>query len=76
MRFSRKKHGVQVLGAPKPEGFNVLAWVLPFVGLFLGFCIVVVAAKRLSRDPDSDSTPKPSRIETKYRRMLDRELRE
>ena len=71
-----EKHGVQVLGAPKPEGFNLLAWIVPFVGLFFGLGIVVVVTKRLSRTVDPNSTPKPPKIEAKYRRMLDRELRE
>ena len=71
-----EKHGVQVLGAPKPEGFNLLAWILPFAALFFGLCIVVVVAKRLSRSADPNAGRKPPQIEAKYRRMLDRELRE
>ena len=73
-----KKYGKHVLGAPKPEGFNVLAWVLPFLGLALGGVIVAVVVKRLRTPiPENgpDQTDQPV-IDDKYRELLDRELEE
>ena len=73
-----KKYGKKVLGAPKPEGFNVLAWVLPFLGLALGGVIVAVVVRRL-RTPVQEQGPSQSNeptIDDKYRELLDRELEE
>jgi len=73
-----KKYGKHVLGAPKPEGFNVLAWVLPFLGLALGGVIVAVVVKRL-RTPTPENGPDQADqpvIDDKYRELLDRELEE
>ncbi|RPJ58226.1 MAG: hypothetical protein EHM23_18075 [Acidobacteria bacterium] len=73
-----KKYGPAVLGAPKLEGFNVLAWVLPFVGLGLGAVIVVVVIRKLhprtTQEPEAELTP--PEIDEKYRRLLDEELSE
>lgn len=35
-----KEHGMVVLAAPPAKGFNLAAWVMPFVALALGFFIV------------------------------------
>jgi cytochrome c-type biogenesis protein CcmH len=72
-----KKYGPAVLAAPKLEGFNVLAWVLPFVGLGLGAVIVVVAVRRLHpRRQESEVEQAPVEIDEKYRQLLDEELSE
>lgn len=72
-----KEYGPAVLAAPKAEGFDLLAWVLPFVGLGLGLVVVFVAVKKL-RTPLSE-TGKKSRqevaIDPKYRELIDQELR-
>ena len=73
-----KKYGPAVLGAPKAEGFNLLAWILPFVGLALGGAFVVVALRRLRR-PDEAGAPEGQAIpepDEETRRLIDEELRE
>ena len=35
-----KEHGMVVLAAPPAKGFNLVAWVMPFVTLGIGFLIV------------------------------------
>lgn len=35
-----KEHGMVVLAAPPAKGFNLAAWVIPFVALGLGFFLV------------------------------------
>ncbi len=70
-----KKYGPAVLGAPKLQGFNVLAWVLPFLGLGLGAVIVVVVVKRLhptNQEPEVEQAS--AEIDEKYRQRLDEEL--
>lgn len=70
-----KKYGPAVLGAPKLQGFNVLAWVLPFVGLGLGAVIVVVVVRKLHpRDPDPEVEQASAEIDEQYRQRLDEEL--
>jgi len=72
-----KKYGPAVLGAPKLQGFNVLAWVLPFVGLGLGAVIVVVVVRKLHpkiAEPAAEQAP--AEIDERYKRLLDEELSE
>ncbi len=73
-----KKYGKKVRGAPKPEGFNMLAWVLPFVGLALGGVIVAVVVRRLRTPVEESGPPQTDEqvIEDRYRELLDRELEE
>lgn len=62
-------YGPEVLPAPPPEGFNLTAWLMPFMALFAGLGVVLVLVKawtssaarkkseRISRqekDPSSD----------------------
>ena len=35
-----KQHGVRILLKPPAEGFNLLGWVMPFVGIALGLVMV------------------------------------
>jgi cytochrome c-type biogenesis protein CcmH len=41
--FFRSKYGEKILSAPPIEGFNVIAWVLPFAAVFSG-CLIIVSA--------------------------------
>lgn len=76
-QLMEKKYGPAVLGAPKLEGFNILAWVLPFVGLGLGAVIVAVVVKRLRpRNQEPEVEQVPPEIDEKYRRLLAEELEE
>ncbi len=73
-----EKYGPQVLGAPKPEGFNLLAWILPFVAAGFGTIIVVAMAKKLkpTQNESRETTGKPEEINEKYRKLLDQELKD
>ena len=73
-----EKYGAQVLGAPKPEGFNLLAWILPFVVAGFGTIIVVTVAKRLkpTQSESRETTGKTEGINEKYRKLLDQELKD
>jgi len=43
------QYGPQVLGEPPMEGFNWLAWILPFVMLAIGGYVVWVTVHRMTR---------------------------
>ena len=44
--FFRAKYGEKILSAPTAEGFNLLAWVMPFAAVFAGCFIIVGAISR------------------------------
>jgi cytochrome c-type biogenesis protein CcmH len=46
--------GKGVLAAPERNGFDLLAWVLPMVGLLGGAAVLTVLAWRWTRRPEDD----------------------
>jgi cytochrome c-type biogenesis protein CcmH len=40
------RHGEQILSAPTREGFNLLAWIVPFAALFIAAGALVVVVRR------------------------------
>ena len=77
----REKYGEKILSAPTTEGFNLTAWIFPFVMIAAGTVIIVVAVRRwtsraaeASVAPDSGAdltTEERQRIETELRRAED-----
>ena len=65
------KFGEQVLAAPSKHGFNLLAWLLPLVGLGLAVPIVGYAAWRWSRARPPDDAPP---VDPELDRRVDQEL--
>ena len=63
--------GESVLAAPPKKGFNLLAWLLPLVGLALGAVVLAVLARRWSR---SRAAPAPAGPTANGRAPLDPEL--
>ncbi|MCB0063733.1 MAG: cytochrome c-type biogenesis protein CcmH [Caldilineaceae bacterium] len=53
------QYGPQVLGEPPLEGFNWLAWILPFVVLAIGGYVLWMTVKRMTR-----SAPTPVTAQT------------
>jgi cytochrome c-type biogenesis protein CcmH len=70
--FFRAKYGEKILSAPTTEGFNLLAWVMPFAVIVLGGGLVVFAAMRWHR---SAASPAETNESSLPERPLDRELR-
>lgn len=78
------KYGERILAAPTKEGFNLTAWILPFVALIVGGFIVakVLAgwkqqahrANQLRAAAQQQSEQKPA--SDRYAERLERELRE
>jgi cytochrome c-type biogenesis protein CcmH len=63
--------GESVLAAPPKRGFNLLAWVLPLVGIAAGAVTVGLLARRWSRDRPE---PVPADASANGRPPLDPEL--
>jgi cytochrome c-type biogenesis protein CcmH len=63
--------GESVLAAPPKQGFNLLAWLLPLVGLALGAVVLALLARRWSR---ARAAPAPLGPSGNGRAALDPEL--
>jgi len=79
--FYRSQYGEKVLSAPTTEGFNILAWTMPFIALALGGGLMVLAVGRWhSNQPPTPSESKsgapPASFDPELRRKLEKELEE
>lgn len=75
--------GEAVLAAPPKEGFNLLAWVLPFVGIVLAGGVIAFLVVRWTRagrgggaGPPGDpaANGRPGALDPELERRLDEEL--
>lgn len=73
----REKYGEKILSSPTTEGFNLLAWVTPFVLVAFGGLIVGFTVLRWRRRPRSDAGPTAavSASRSAYDQVLERELK-
>ena len=79
--FYRRQYGEKVLSAPTTEGFNILAWTMPFIALVLGGGAMVFAvgrwhSKQPSTPADSKADEQPASFDPELRRKLEKELEE
>ncbi len=82
-----EQYGPQVLGEPPKEGFNLLAWVLPFLALMAGAVFLFFRIRRMVRSQPALATVYPRPAEPpretgepgqaldEYERKLEEELR-
>lgn len=74
VRF-REKYGEKILSAPVAEGFNLAAWILPFVAVGAGIVVIVVVVRRWTGDENDGSGGTPDALSDTDRRRLDEALR-
>jgi cytochrome c-type biogenesis protein CcmH len=79
--FYRGKYGEKVLSAPTAEGFNILAWTMPFIALFVGGGLIVFAFGRWRSAPPlvpASSGPSGAAVsfDPELKRRLEKELEE
>jgi len=75
------QYGERILAAPTKEGFNLTAWILPFVALVIGGLIVARVVSSWKRQtPSRFSTTIPAEKERAssdpYQERFERELKE
>ena len=71
----RDKYGEKILSSPTTEGFNITAWVLPFVALGAGALVVVFTVRRWTAASGEAGPSLAERELTEAeRRRLDAEL--
>ncbi|HEY2523921.1 MAG TPA: cytochrome c-type biogenesis protein CcmH [Candidatus Binataceae bacterium] len=59
--YFRKQYGEKILSAPTTQGFNLLAWTMPFVALMIGGGLVVLMMGRWRGSASATSgSPQPS----------------
>lgn len=68
------KYGLWILLAPPRQGWSLLVWVVPFVGLLGGLVLVAVLVTRWSRRPRIAATSSPAIVDESMRRRINREL--
>ena len=75
LRF-RDKYGEKILSSPTTEGFNLTAWVLPFVMIAAGGGAVVYTVRRWTAQgiAADATTPQATPLSERDRRRLDDEL--
>lgn len=68
------QYGERILAAPRVEGFNILAYVLPWAALILGAWLLIALIKKL-RSPAP--TPSPAKApDARYASRIEKELEE
>jgi cytochrome c-type biogenesis protein CcmH len=75
----RTRYGEKILSAPTTQGFNLLAWVIPFVAVFAGCFLIVGAVGRWRSNATADTRaaePASAEYDSDLRSRLARELEE
>lgn len=81
LQFFVERYGETVLAAPPKSGFNLVVWLVPATGIILGGVLLWWIVRRWVRR-EKESSPGPVAPANdiidgeKYRRQLDRELKD
>ncbi len=68
------KYGEWILLSPRPRGFNLLVWIVPFGGIAAGLVALLLVARRWSRRPAERPVEEP--IDPATRERIRREMAE
>jgi cytochrome c-type biogenesis protein CcmH len=75
----RGKYGEKILSAPTTEGFNLLAWIMPFAALGVGGGLIFLAVGRWRSNlpgPTPSVLTGDSAFDSELKRRLERDLKE
>jgi cytochrome c-type biogenesis protein CcmH len=81
--YFRGKYGEKILSAPTTQGFNLLAWIMPFAAILAGGALVAFTVGRWRSNsptstpadaPGSGGAPGDGNFDPELRRRLEREL--
>ena len=68
-----KEQGIVALAAPPMQGFNMLAWTMPFVALAIGLAAIAVWIRKF-RKPKPALQPVEAVVDEKYQKRIEQEL--
>jgi len=75
LTYFSTKYGEKILSAPTTTGFNLVAWVTPFLVVFVAAVLIVLASRRWRRTlAASAPPPAPIAIDEARRARLNAEL--
>jgi cytochrome c-type biogenesis protein CcmH len=77
--YFRGKYGEKILSAPTTEGFNLIAWIMPFAALLVGGGLIFVALGRWrtrAPAPTTTTAANDTAYDPELRRQLEREIKE
>jgi cytochrome c-type biogenesis protein CcmH/NrfF len=70
-----KEYGKVILMKPTAEGFDLMAWIMPFVGLAFGLLVLWYVIRRFSRPRPASSGPQMSTADyDRYRERIEKDL--
>lgn len=69
-----EKYGEWILLTPRPTGFNLLVWVVPFAGIGAGLAGIAVLLRRWSRR--SAAAPPATEVDPAVRERIRKEMAE
>jgi cytochrome c-type biogenesis protein CcmH len=70
------QYGERVLGAPPPQGFNVLAYLLPALGLIVGGAVAWFTLRQWRAPRAEKAAPETPPIAREYADRIEKELKE
>ena len=72
------KYGKVILAAPPAEGFDLMAWILPFIVLLSGFVFVywLIRVWLIRKPALASGTAGTSEIPESYQKRIERELKD
>jgi cytochrome c-type biogenesis protein CcmH len=77
IQFFVVQYGEQVLASPPKRGFNLMAWITPFVAILAGGGIIYIVIKKwVRRGTQPQTYPIAEEEDEKYRHQLEEELKE
>jgi cytochrome c-type biogenesis protein CcmH len=70
------QYGERILATPRPKGFNILAYVLPWASLLLGVGFVLVLIKKLHKSAPASNPATPPPPDSPYFSTVEKELKD
>jgi cytochrome c-type biogenesis protein CcmH len=69
-----KEQGLRALAAPPAEGFNLLAWVMPFVAIAAGLAFVWMFIQRFRKPEAAGRAMADAETLSRYQSRIDKDL--
>jgi cytochrome c-type biogenesis protein CcmH len=70
------QYGERILAAPRPEGFNRLVYILPWVALLAGAAIVIVLLKKFRAPAVAAASHPEAPPDSRYISVIEKELKD